>query len=65
MASTQFNRLSPLTPLVRGSLFFVAVLGGTWQMLANGELGPFAVILLGMLMVGFLYGTVSWWLTKY
>jgi putative membrane protein len=61
----QFKRLSPLTPLVRGSLFFVAVLGGTWQMLANGELGPFAILLIAMLLVGFAYGTVSWWLTKY
>jgi len=60
-----FRRLSPLTPLVRGSIFFVAVLGGAWRDFANGELGPLALILLGVLAAGTVYGAVSWLRTKY
>jgi putative membrane protein len=64
-AEHQFKRLSPLTPLVRGSIVLVAVLGGTWRDLANGNLGPFALILLGVLVLGVIYGFASWLRTKY
>jgi len=64
-AERDFKRLSPLTPLVRGSIVFVAVLGGAWRDLANGELGPLAIILLVVLVGGVAYGTASWLRTKY
>ena len=55
-----FKRLSPLTPLVRGSILVVAVLGTTWDDVLRGELGPIAWGLLAMLVAGLVYGTASW-----
>jgi putative membrane protein len=60
-----FKRLSPLTPLVRGSLVFIAVLGATWQSFSGGELGVTAALLAVFLLLGLAYGAASWWLTKY
>ena len=60
-----FKRLSPLTPLVRGSILVVAVLGTTWDDVLRGELGPIAWGLLAMLVAGLVYGTASWLRTKY
>lgn len=60
-----FKRLSPLTPLVRGGIVVVAVLASTWDDVLRGELGPIALMLLGLLVAGAVYGTVSWLRTKY
>ena len=60
-----FRRLSPLTPLVRGGIVVVAVLASTWDDVLRGELGPIALMLLGLLVAGAVYGTVSWLRTKY
>lgn len=60
-----FKRLSPLTPLVRGFVFVVAVAGTSWDDLLRGDVGPVAGMLLGLLVAGAVYGAVSWWRTRY
>jgi putative membrane protein len=60
-----FHRLSPLTPVVRGAVFVVAVAATTWDDLFNGQLGTLALILLGVLFAGAVYGFLSWLRTKY
>ena len=60
-----FHRLSPLTPLVRGSIFVVAVAATTWDDLLSGDLGVFAGILLAVLFAGAVYGWASWLRTRY
>jgi putative membrane protein len=62
----RYKRLSPLTPLVRGSIVLVAVVGATWQdLLHGGQLGWVSVALIGVLLLGAVYGTASWIRTKY
>lgn len=60
-----FHRLSPLTPVVRGSIFVVAVAATTWDDLLSGNLGVFAGIMLAVLLAGALYGWASWLRTRY
>ena len=64
-AGRPYRRLSPLTPLVRGFLFVVAVLASTWDDLLGGRAGPVAWGLLGLVLVGAGYGAASWLRTKY
>jgi len=59
------RRLSPLTPLVRGFIVPVAVLFSTWDDLLRGDVGPVALVLLGLLLAGAVYGTASWLRTSY
>ncbi len=59
------KRLSPLTPLVRGSILVVAVLASNWDDALRGNLGPIALLLLGLLAAGAVYGVVSWLRTRY
>ena len=59
------QRLSPLTPLVRGAVFVVAVAATTWDDLLSGEVGTLALILLAVLLAGALYGYASWLRTTY
>lgn len=59
------KRLSPLTPLVRSFLFLVVVLASTWDDILRGDLGPFAWLLLAVLVAGAAFGTASWLRTKY
>jgi putative membrane protein len=60
-----FRRLSPLTPLVRGSLLVAAVVFTTWDDLLAGNLGPIGLLLLGVLGAGAVLGYASWLRTKY
>ena len=60
-----FRRLSPLTPLVRGSIFVAAVVFTTWDDLLAGDLGPIGLLLLGVLAAGAVLGYASWLRTKY
>jgi putative membrane protein len=60
-----FKRLSPLTPLVRSFILVVAVLASSWDDLLRGDLGPIALLFLGLLVAGAVYGAASWWRTKY
>jgi putative membrane protein len=57
--------LSPLTPLVRGSIFLVAVAATTWDDLLTGNLGVLAGIMLAVLLAGAVYGWASWLRTRY
>ncbi len=65
MSETEFKRLSPLTPLVRGGIFLLAVVGAMWQNVLDGELGTVGIVMLGVIVAGAGYGTLSWWRTKY
>lgn len=65
MTERDFKRLSPLTPLVRGSLLFVAILGASWQSFSGDDVGFAAAMLAVVLLAGLAYGAASWWLTKY
>lgn len=60
-----FRRLSPLTPLVRGSILVAAVIFTTWDDLLAGDVGPIGLMLLGVLAVGAVLGYASWLRTKY
>lgn len=60
-----FRRLSPLTPLVRGSILVAAVVFTTWDDLLAGDVGPIGLLLLGVLAVGAVLGYASWLRTKY
>ncbi|QLQ09606.1 MAG: PH domain-containing protein [Nocardioidaceae bacterium] len=64
-AQAGLKRLSPLSPFVRSWIFFVALLGITWQNLGGGETGPIIVLLIVVVLVGLIYGFFSWLLTKY
>ncbi|HSV40508.1 MAG TPA: PH domain-containing protein [Nocardioidaceae bacterium] len=65
MTESDFKRLSPLTPLVRGSIVFVAAAAGSWQSLTGEGIGVIALVLMGLLVAGVAFGAVSWWRTKY
>ena len=64
-AERPYRRLSPLTPLARSGIVVVAVLATTWDDILRGDVGPFAWLLLALLVVGALYGAASWLRTKY
>jgi putative membrane protein len=60
-----YRRLSPLTPLVRSFILVVAVVASSWDDFLRGDIGPFAWVLLGILVAGAAYGAASWLRTKY
>jgi putative membrane protein len=65
-ADKPFRRLSPLTPVARGPILFVAAIGASWQELLDGDvIGVTGAIILGALLVGVAWGIASWWRTKY
>jgi putative membrane protein len=64
-AQPPYKRLSPLTPLVRGSILLVAAFASSWDDLLRGDLGPLAWVFLATLVAGAVYGTASWLRTKY
>ena len=60
------QRLSPLTPFVRGPILIVALLGATWDdVIVDGQLGMTGILVLGALFAGAAYGFVSWLVTTY
>lgn len=60
------QRLSPLTPFVRGPILIVAFIGASWDdVLIDHQLGFAGVMLLVLLVAGAAYGLVSWLVTKY
>lgn len=65
MNDRPYRRLSPLTPLARSGIFVLAVLTATWRDLIRGDIGPFGLMLLGLLIAGGIYGGISWLRTKY
>lgn len=62
---TPHRRLSPGTPLARGLIFVLFGLGLAQDELLSGEIGLVAGLVLGLIVLGMAYGTVSWWLTKW
>lgn len=60
-----FRRLSPLTPVARSGIVLIAVVGATWREIMSGEPGIVALILVGVLAAGAVYGFASWVRTKY
>ena len=60
------QRLSPLTPFVRGPILIVAFIGASWDdVILDHQLGFAGVMLLVLLVAGAAYGLVSWLVTKY
>jgi putative membrane protein len=60
------RRLSPLTPLLKGPIVFLAILGGAWQQLLNPEsLAGTSVFVLLALFAGLAMGAASWLRTSY
>ncbi len=60
------RRLSPLTPVVRGPIFLLAVVGASWQQaLDGGEIGVLGLLLVAVLLAGVVGGAVSWLRTTY
>ncbi|QNN51219.1 PH domain-containing protein [Nocardioides mesophilus] len=59
------RRLSPMTPLVRGGIYLVALVATTWDDLLAGRLGPIALTLIAVLAAGMVAGYASWLRTKY
>ncbi len=65
MTTTSYRRLSPLTPVVRG---FILVVAAGWTILRDitrGDLGPTALALVGLLVIGGMVGVASWLRTKF
>ncbi len=60
-----YRRLSPLTPLARSGIVLFAAVAATWRELLRGDLGPFGLVLLALLVAGAVYGVASWVRTKY
>ncbi len=59
------RRLSPLTPVVRGGVLVAAAAFASFDSLVSGEVGPFGIILLAVLLGGFVFGYASWLRTRY
>jgi putative membrane protein len=60
------RRLSPLTPVVRAPIVVLAVVGASWrQLLDQGSVTVTGLVLLGLLVLGAIYGVVSWLRTRY
>ena len=62
----QGKRLHPLTPLLRGGIFAAAVAFGVLQqVVVDHQLTWPALTLGGALLLGLVYGAVSWWFTRF
>lgn len=59
------RRLSPLTPVVRGGVLVAAAAFASFDQLVSGEVGPFGILLLAVLVGGFVFGYASWLRTRY
>jgi putative membrane protein len=61
-----FRRLSPLTPVARSAIFFVAAAyAGGRELLQDGPLTGVAIIAVAVLVVGALFGFASWYRTRF
>jgi putative membrane protein len=62
----QHQRLSPLTPFIRGPLLLLAFVGASWDnVLVDGDVGTTGLTVLVLLLAGAAYGLASWLVTKY
>jgi putative membrane protein len=61
-----FQRVHPVSPLLRVGVFIVAGVLATWrQAVENFELWRLLVIVGAFVLVGVLYGVLSWWFTRF
>jgi putative membrane protein len=60
------RRLSPLTPLLKGPIIFLAILGGAWQQLLDPQARAGSIVFVGLaLLAGVTMGALSWLRTTY
>lgn len=59
------QRLSPLTPVVRGFIVLVAAATTVFRDVAQGEIGPAAILFALLLVGGAVYGLASWLRTTF
>jgi putative membrane protein len=60
------QRLHPLSPLLRGGIFVAAVAFGVMQqVVVDHQFTWPALTLAGALLLGLIYGAVSWWFTRF
>jgi putative membrane protein len=60
------RRLSPLTPLLKGPIVFLAILGGAWQQLLNPDsFAGTGLLVMFALVAGLGMGAASWLRTTY
>ena len=60
------QRLSPLTPFIRGPILIFAFIGASWDnVLVDGDVGFTGFTLVLLLLAGAAYGFGSWLVTKY
>lgn len=60
------QRLSPLTPFIRGPILLLAFVGASWDnVLVDGDVGSTGLTLLVLLLAGAAYGLGSWLVTRY
>jgi putative membrane protein len=60
------QRLSPLTPFIRGPILLLAFVGASWDnVLVDGDVGFTGFTLLLLLVAGAAYGLASWLVTRY
>ena len=60
------QRLSPLTPFIRGPILILAFIGASWDnVLVDGDVGFAGFTILVLLVAGAAYGFASWLVTRY
>jgi putative membrane protein len=64
---TPFRRVHPLTPLLRGGIFFLAWVGWLLNRMTDGGLQAREALIsgVGVLVAGVAVGAGSWWFTRY
>ncbi|HEX6233967.1 MAG TPA: PH domain-containing protein [Jiangellaceae bacterium] len=61
-----FQRLHPLTPLLRGWAWLAAaIVFGSQNAIASGDPRRFAIVIPVVAILGFGFGFASWWFTRY
>jgi putative membrane protein len=61
-----FQRVHPISPLLRVGVFIVAGALATWQQVVqDAEWGAVLLSLVGFVVVGLVYGGLSWWFTRF
>lgn len=61
-----FQRVHPVSPLLRVGVFIVAGVVATWRQIVE-EFEPWVVLLsvIGFVVVGLAYGVLAWWFTRF
>ncbi|HEX2174540.1 MAG TPA: PH domain-containing protein, partial [Nocardioidaceae bacterium] len=61
-----FQRVHPVSPLLRVGVFIVAGVIATWRQIIE-DFEPWVVLLtvVGFVVVGVVYGVLAWWFTRF